>query len=405
MDHDKPPADAVGPPPGQDSEQRGDADQERPEPPGRLAEIREHIAVDQSALSVAPGVARSGGFLGSETGPGRRRLTTQEYIAGVLAGDRTVLARAITLVESNAPAHFEQAQELVQALAPRRGQAMRVGITGIPGAGKSTLIETLGMQLLAQGRRVAVTAVDPSSTVTGGSVLGDKTRMEKLAADPRAFVRPSPSGGTLGGVTRKTRETILLFEAAGFDVVLIETMGVGQSETLVREMADIFLLVLIPGGGDELQGIKKGVIELADAIVINKADGPHREAALLAQAEYARALHYLRPATQGWQTRAFTASALTGQGVPELWAMVEEFMDHARRSGVLTDRRRQQERQWLRQLVRDQLEARFQQHPAVRALLPELEEAVASGEVPVVAAARRLLRAFAATVDDATGPS
>ena len=246
----------------------------------------------------------------------------------------------------------------------------------------------------AAGHKVAVTAVDPSSTVTGGSVLGDKTRMEKLGTDPAAFVRPSPSSGTLGGGTRKTRETILLFEAAGYDVVIVETVGVGQSETLVREMVDFFLLVLIAGGGDELQGIKKGVIELADAIVINKADGDNMQAAELARAEYERALHYLRPATRGWQSRAHSCSALTGEGVAELWRVVERFMELAHQDGVLDQRRRAQERHWLRQLVRDQLEEMFLRHGRIATLLPELEAAVERGEVPAVSAARRLLDIF-----------
>ncbi len=368
---------------------------DRKNQPGELADIRDNVEVERPAVSTRPGVRGADGKPNAGTSAARRRtLSTQEYVDGVLSGDRTLLARAITLVESNAPAHFDQAQEVVQALLPYRGKATRVGITGVPGAGKSTLIETLGTALAENGHKVAVTAVDPSSTVTGGSVLGDKTRMEKLGANPDAFVRPSPSSGTLGGVTRKTREAILLFEAAGYDVVIVETVGVGQSETLVREMVDFFLLVLIAGGGDELQGIKKGVIELADAIAVNKADGDNVQPAELARAEYQRALHYLRPATRGWQTGAHVCSALTGAGVTELWQVVERFMELARRDGVLEQRRRAQERHWLRQLVRDQLEEMFLRHPRIAELLPELEAAVERGEVPAVSAARRLLETF-----------
>jgi len=350
-----------------------------------------------SALHVRPGVSgaqKHARASSSEDAPRRRELRTDEYVDGIRAGDRGILARAITLVESNAPAHFEQAQEVVQAVLPLRREALRVGITGVPGAGKSTFIETLGTRLTAAGHRVAVTAVDPSSSVSGGSVLGDKTRMETLAVDPAAFIRPSPSCGTLGGVTRKTRETILLFEAAGYDVVIVETVGVGQSESLVRGMVDFFLLLLIAGAGDELQGLKKGVIELADAVVINKADGEGRRAAELTRAEYERALHYLRPASTGWTTPALACSALTGDGVDEVWRTVETFAAQARASGTLERRRRDQERTWVHALVADQLLARFRTHPAVASILPELEAQVVAGEVTAVAAARRLLAVF-----------
>ena len=324
----------------------------------------------------------------------RRALSVPELVEGVLAGDRVKLARAITLVESNAPAHFAQAQALLTEVLPRTGGAIRIGITGVPGAGKSTLIEALGLFLLERGMKLGITAVDPSSTITGGSILGDKTRMERLSAQPAAFIRPSPSGGTLGGVARKTRETTLLFEAAGYDVVLVETVGVGQSEVSVRSMVDFFLLVLAPGAGDELQGIKKGVVELADAVLINKADGASRMLALASRGEYERALHYLQPATEGWQTPALAASAMSGEGLSELWETIQRFVAITRDNGVFAHRRREQERDWMRSLVEEALRERFLREPRVQDLLPKLETDVMEGRLPAASAAQALLRAF-----------
>ena len=333
----------------------------------------------------------------------RRGLSIDAYVDGVLSGDRTVLARAITLVESNAPAHLDDAQELLHRLLPHTGRAMRVGITGVPGAGKSTLIEAMGMQLVEAGRKVAVLAIDPTSSITRGSILGDKTRMEQLARNPNAFIRPSPTGGRLGGVARKTRETMLVCEAAGFDTVLVETVGTGQSEITVRSMVDFFLLVLIPGGGDELQGIKKGVVELADAIAINKADGKDALKAQAARVEYNRALHYLTPATAGWRTQAYTCSALTGDGVTELRALIDRFRAETTASGAFEARRRRQNREWLHMLVEEQLLAFFFNDPAVKAVLPQIEQAVSDGELPAMAGARRLLDAVRAA-DNAPSP-
>jgi LAO/AO transport system kinase len=326
--------------------------------------------------------------------PRRRRLNLDEYVDGVLAGDRNVVAQAITLVESNAPAHLEMSQEVLRRVLPHSGKSIRIGITGVPGVGKSTFIETLGMYLCDRGHRVAVLAVDPSSKVTGGSILGDKTRMEELSRDLRAFIRPSPSAGTLGGVTRKSRETILVCEAAGFDVILVETVGVGQSETTVRSMVDFFLLLMLAGAGDELQGIKKGIMELADALLINKADGDNKPRAKAAKLEYNRALHYLAPATEGWQTHAYACSSVTGEGIPELWAIVEAFRTKTRDSGVLEKRRRAQTLDWVYSMVEEHLRSSFFRHAGVERIRAEIEHDVMWGRMPPTVAVQRLIKEF-----------
>ncbi|MEZ5276567.1 MAG: methylmalonyl Co-A mutase-associated GTPase MeaB [Opitutaceae bacterium] len=343
------------------------------------------------AVRIVPPSGPSGSASGVRTR--RRKLATADYIRGIESGDRTILARAITLVESDAPGHFHQAQEVLTAIMPRTGRAVRIGITGVPGVGKSTFIEAFGLHLCRSGHRVAVLAIDPSSSLTRGSILGDKTRMEFLSREPDCFIRPSPSSGHLGGVTRKSRETLLLCEAAGFDVILIETVGVGQSEVTVRSMVDFFLLLALTGAGDELQGIKKGVIELADAIVINKADGDNKQKAANTRREYANALHYLHPATDGWTTRATTCSSLTGEGIAEVWTMIGEFRERGLRSGVFEKRRRHQLLEWMRTLVTDELQSRFLHHPSVAAIRESLEKEVAAGTLPVATAVERLLDA------------
>lgn len=348
-----------------------------------------HAGSDKFAGEVMAGVC---GVRTQKTHNRRRQLlTADEAVAGIEASDRMLLARAITLVESRAEAHREVANAILRRVLPRTGNSVRIGITGVPGAGKSTFIECLGKHLCGQGHKVAVLAVDPSSSVTGGSVLGDKTRMEDLAREKNAFIRPSPSAGTLGGVAAKTREALLLCEAAGFDVILIETVGVGQSEVAVRSMADFFLLLQIAGAGDELQGIKKGVIEMADAIVVNKADGDNARRAEVARGEYARVLRYLHPYTPGWEPQALCCSALTGQGVPQVWEVVERFKVALLASGLFAERRREQNAHWLHTLLREGVLAQFFASERVQRLLPQMAAAVEAGELPVVEAVSRLL--------------
>jgi len=318
----------------------------------------------------------------------------EEFSAALRAGDRRAMARAITLVESTRPDHQALGQEILERLVPETGGAIRVGITGPPGVGKSTFIEALGLRLLAAGHRVAVLAVDPSSPVTGGSILGDKTRMERLAQEEGAFIRPSPSGGALGGVAHRSRETLLLCEAAGFDVVLVETVGIGQSEVAVRSLVDFFLVLLQPGAGDELQGIKKGALELADALVVNKADGALKPSAERTRSEHARALQLLRPHSKVWRARVLAASALTGEGIDNVWETVLAHRRALQEAGEFDARRRTQAREWMWNLVEESLDQAFRAHPGVAASVEALEAEVEAQKTTPAAAARALLAAF-----------
>jgi LAO/AO transport system kinase len=327
---------------------------------------------------------------------GRGRLTSVQYVDGVLRGDRVVLARAITLVESDLPADAELAASVLDAILPHTGNARRVGITGVPGVGKSTFIDALGVLLTREyGQNVAVLSVDPSSPISGGSILGDKTRMEKLSTEERAFIRPSPARGHLGGVSRRTRETMLLCEAAGYENILVETVGVGQSETAVRSMTDFFLLLMIAGAGDELQGIKRGVIEMIDGMAINKADGDNEQKAENAGVAYAGALHLFPANPEGWTPRVLTVSSITGKNVPRVWEMVLEHRALLERNGWLAERRSRQALDWLRELIAIGLENRFRNDARVAERLPKLEESVRAGRVTSFAAARQLLSMFA----------
>lgn len=326
--------------------------------------------------------------------PLRKKMSVEEYVEGVKKGDRMILAKAITLIESNAPRDFDKAQRVLQALLPRTGHSLRIGITGVPGAGKSTFIEAFGQLLCRQGYKVAVLAVDPTSSITGGSILGDKTRMQKLSREPNCFIRPSPSGGTLGGVARKSRETMMLCEAAGCDVILVETVGVGQSETTVRSMVDFFMMVVLTGAGDDLQGIKKGIMELADAIVVNKADGDNLERAKVTQGEYERMVEFIRPATEGWKTHAYRCSALKKTGLLELWAVMREFEKVTKQSGVFENRRQRQIIAWVKTMIDEHLHNLFYEDPVIKGRLPEVRAAVLAGVVSPSQAVAELIKTF-----------
>jgi LAO/AO transport system kinase len=325
----------------------------------------------------------------------RQELPDLEGLArGIRAGERAVLARAITLIESKRADHQKAARALVQDLLPGTGGAVRVGITGAPGVGKSTTVDALGTYLTGAGHRVAVLAVDPSSARTGGSILADKTRMARLATDDKAFIRPSPAAGTLGGVAAKTRETMLACEAAGFDAILVETVGIGQSETAVADMTDFFLALMLPGAGDELQGLKKGLVELADMIAVNKADGDNVARARAAAAEYRAALHILTPRSPNWMPPVMTYSALTGDGIADLWAQVIAHRDKLTATGELAARRREQQVKWMWTMLDEFWRTRIASEPKLRAKLPRIEAAVAAGELTPASAVDELVAAL-----------
>jgi LAO/AO transport system kinase len=311
-------------------------------------------------------------------------------LQALLDGNRRALAKAITLVESKLDTHREQAQEILEQILPKSGNSIRIGITGVPGVGKSTFIEAFGLYLISQGKRVAVLAVDPSSPIAGGSILGDKTRMEELSRREEAFIRPSPAEGALGGVAQKTRESMLLCEAAGYDVILVETVGVGQSEYQVAGMVDFFMVLMLPGGGDELQGIKKGILELADALVINKADGESENLAKLSRTHYTSAMNLLRHNTF-WTPRVMTCSALESVGIDAVWGMVVDYYFQALEQEAFQAKRARQNRDWMHQLVKEMLLLRLTQNPAVKDLLPALERQVEARETTAYAAARRIM--------------
>ncbi|MEZ4803734.1 MAG: methylmalonyl Co-A mutase-associated GTPase MeaB [Gelidibacter sp.] len=317
--------------------------------------------------------------------------SVEELVKDILNGNMTALSRAITLVESTNPEHLQKANDIIKQCLPYANNSLRIGITGVPGVGKSTFIETFGTYLTSNGKKVAVLAVDPSSTLSKGSILGDKTRMEDLVKDDNAFIRPSPSGTSLGGVARKTRETIILCEAAGFDTILIETVGVGQSETAVHSMVDFFLLLKLAGAGDELQGIKRGIMEMADAIVINKADGDNLKNAKTAKVEFNRALHLYPAKDSGWQPKVLLASALNNEGISEIWGLIEEYFKLIKNTDFFSHKRNEQNKFWLLQTIEDRLKSEFYNNPTVKKELKTQLERIENGETTPFLAAELLL--------------
>jgi LAO/AO transport system kinase len=324
----------------------------------------------------------------------RRQYTPSEFVEGILQGNITILSQAVTLVESARPEHQQLAQEIIEHCLPHAGRSVRIGITGVPGAGKSTSIDAFGMYLINEGRKLAVLAIDPSSERSKGSILGDKTRMEELSREKNAFIRPSPSAGSLGGVARKTRETIVLCEAAGFDTVFVETVGVGQSETAVHSMVDFFLLIQLAGTGDELQGIKRGIMEMADGIVINKADGDNLEKARLAASQFRSALHLFPPAESGWTPQVLTYSGYYKLGIPEIWKMIDQYTAFTRQNGYFDLRRNEQSKYWMYESINETLRTTFYNNPAVAARLKTTEQQVLNNEISSFAAAKRMMDVF-----------
>lgn len=344
-----------------------------------------------SALEVTGGVAQPPVVNPNFKRPKRSQWTVDQYVEGILAGNITILSQAITMTESLKPEHHEIAQQIIEKCLPHASRSVRIGITGVPGAGKSTFIEAMGNKVTALGHKLAVLAIDPSSERTKGSVLGDKTRMETLVHNPHAFIRPSPSAGSLGGVARKTRECMILCEAAGFDVVFIETVGVGQSETAVHSMVDLFLLIQISGAGDELQGIKRGIMEMADMVAINKADGDNVQRAELTKRQFLNALSLFPMPESGWKPRVYTTSSIEGSGLTDLWGGIEDYLKFVKTNGYFEKNRSRQAKYWMYETINSQLKDSFYHSPAIEPLLAEYEKRVLEDKISSFAAAKELL--------------
>ena len=359
------------------------------------ADMMENKEEKKSTLRVSDGVSQPPSvnpYVLTKSGIKRRkRYSVDEYVGAIISGNRTILSQAITLVESALPEHYDTAQSIIEKCLPYGSESVRIGITGVPGAGKSTFIESFGLHITGEGRKLAVLTIDPSSERTKGSILGDKTRMEKLSTHPSAFIRPSPAAGSLGGVARKTRETIILCEAAGFDTILVETVGVGQSETAVNSMVDFFLLLMLAGAGDELQGIKRGIMEMADAIAITKADGQNKIVADVARSSYQNALHLFPPKTSGWNPQVLTCSALENKGIKELWELIQSYVEITGKTGYFGEFRKQQAVIRMHNTIIEYLNNAFYKQDEVKKLRPEIEQQLYEGKITSYKAAINLL--------------